>query len=24
LDLNINKTVFEGRVEGAFSENFTI
>ena len=24
LDLNTNKTVFEGRVEGAFSENFTI
>ena len=24
LDLNANKTVFEGRVEGAFSENFTI
>lgn len=24
LDLNTNKTVFEGRVEGSFSENFTI
>jgi len=24
LDLNTNKTVFEGRVEGAFSENFAI
>ncbi len=24
LDLNTNNTVFEGRVEGAFSENFTI
>ena len=24
LDLNTNKTVFEGRVESAFSENFTI
>jgi len=24
LDLNTNKTVFEGRVEGAFSENFSI
>jgi len=24
LDLNTNETVFEGRVEGAFSENFTI
>lgn len=24
FDLNTNKTVFEGRVEGAFSENFTI
>lgn len=24
LDLNTNKTVFEGRVEGSFSENFTL
>ena len=24
LDLNTNKTVFEGRIEGTFSENFTI
>ena len=24
LDLNTNNTVFEGRVEGSFSENFTI
>jgi LPS export ABC transporter protein LptC len=24
IDLNTNETVFEGRVEGAFSENFTI
>jgi len=24
LDLNTNRTVFEGRVEGAFSENFAI